>query len=143
MTSRRQIASVLGAHAAITTAGDLKFGVALDQPPQGYVLANPDKAKAVMAELVAGAGVRLDGTPAAWLTHSRLSFQQEARVTLSVTDQQKTAGELELVYHPKTLVLGMGCERHAKPEEAIALPRKHLPRVVSRRKAWRPSARST
>jgi len=155
----RQIASSLGAHAAITTAGDLKFGVALDQPPHGYVLANPDKAKAVMAELVAGAGVRLDlpsprlrgegarradegpqqpgahdlpltptlspqagrGGIAAWLTQSRLSFQQEARVTLSVTDQQKTAGELELVYHPKTLVLGMGCERHAKPEEAIAL----------------------
>jgi cobalt-precorrin 5A hydrolase/precorrin-3B C17-methyltransferase len=122
----RQIASFLGAHAAITTAGDLKFGVALDQPPHGYVLANPDKAKAVMAELVAGAGVRLDGTPASWLTHSRLSFQQEARVTLSVTDQHKTAGELELVYHPKTLVLGMGCERHAKPEEAIALAEEAL-----------------
>lgn len=122
----RQIASVLGAHAAITTAGDLKFGVALDQPPEGYVLANPERAKAVMAELVAGAGARLEGASAAWLTHSRLSFQQEARVTLSVTDQHKTAGELELVYHPKTLVLGMGCERHAKPEEAIALAEEAL-----------------
>ncbi|MBC2773837.1 precorrin-3B C(17)-methyltransferase [Rhizobium sp. AQ_MP] len=160
----RQIASSLGAHAAITTAGDLKFGVALDQPPHGYVLANPDKAKAVMAELVAGAGARLElpsprlrgegarradeglqhtaaldlpltptlspqagrGGIAAWLIQSRLPFQQEARVTLSVTDQQKSAGELELVYHPKTLVLGMGCERHAKPEEAIALAEEAL-----------------
>ncbi|NBB47318.1 precorrin-3B C(17)-methyltransferase [Rhizobium sp. CRIBSB] len=160
----RRIALVIGAHAAITTAGDLKFGVALDQPPDGYVLANPEQAKAVMAELVAGAGVRLDlpsprlrgegarraderqqllgaqdlpltptlspqagrGGIAAWLTHSRLPFQQEARVTLSVTDQQKTAGELELVYHPKTLMLGMGCERHAKPEEAIALAEEAL-----------------
>ncbi|MGQ2968806.1 MAG: precorrin-3B C(17)-methyltransferase [Allorhizobium sp.] len=117
----RQIASALGAHAAITTAGDLRFGLALDQPPEGYVLANPDRAKAVMAELVAGAGARLEGASANWLTQSRLPFEQEARVTLTVTDQQKTAGELELVYHPKTLVLGMGCERHAKPEEAIAL----------------------
>ncbi|TPP10969.1 precorrin-3B C(17)-methyltransferase [Rhizobium glycinendophyticum] len=160
----RQIASALGAHAAITTAGDLKFGVALDQPPYGYALANPQNAKAVMAELVAGAGVRLDlpsprlrgegarradegliepgaqdlpltpalspqagrGGIAAWLIQSRLPFQQEARVTLTVTDQQKTAGELELVYHPKTLVLGMGCERHAKPEEAIALAEEAL-----------------
>ncbi len=122
----RQIASALGAHAAITTAGDLKFGLALDQPPDGYVLANPGSAKAVMAELVAGAGVRLDGASAAWLTHSRLPFQQEARVTISVTDQQKTAGELELVYHPKTLVLGMGCERHAKPDEAVALAEEAL-----------------
>ena len=122
----RQIASVLGAHAAITTAGDLKFGVALDQPPEGYVLANPERAKAVMAELVAGAGARLEGTSANWLTQSRLPFEQEARVTLTVTDQQKTAGELELVYYPKTLVLGMGCERHAKPEEAIALAEEAL-----------------
>ena len=160
----RQIASALGAHAAITTAGDLKFGVALDQPPEGYVLANPANAKAVMAELVAGAGVRLDlpsprlwgegarragegqqqpgaqnlpinptlapqagrGGFAAWLTQSRLPFEQEAHVTLSVTDQKKTAGELELVYHPKTLVLGMGCERHAKSEEAIALAEEAL-----------------
>ncbi len=130
----RRIATALGAHAAITTAGDLKFGVALDQPPDGYVLANPDRAKAVMAELVAGEGVRLvvDNiagavpTLAAWLTKSRLPFEQEARVTLTVTDQQKTSGELELVYHPKTLVLGMGCERHAKPEEAIALAEEAL-----------------
>jgi cobalt-precorrin 5A hydrolase/precorrin-3B C17-methyltransferase len=160
----RRISAVLGAHAAITTAGDLKFGIALDQPPEGYVLANPERAKAVMAELVAGAGVRLDlpsprlrgegaqradegqrqaaaqdqpftptlspqagkGGIATWLTQSRLPFQNEARVTLSVTDQQKTAGELELVYHPKTLVLGMGCERHAKLDEAIALAEEAL-----------------
>jgi cobalt-precorrin 5A hydrolase/precorrin-3B C17-methyltransferase len=160
----RQIATAIGAPAAITTAGDLKFGVALDQPPEGYVLGNPEQAKAVMAELVAGAGVRLDlpsprlrgegarradegqqqpgaqdlpltptlspqagrGGIAAWLIQSRLPIQQEARVTLSVTDQQKTAGELELVYHSKTLVLGMGCERHAKPEEAIALAEEAL-----------------
>ncbi|AOG09369.1 precorrin-3B C(17)-methyltransferase [Agrobacterium sp. RAC06] len=122
----RQIATAIGAHAAITTAGDLKFGLALDQPPEGYVLVNPESAKLVMAELVAGASARLEGETAAWLTQSRLPFQQEARVTLSVTDQQKTAGELELVYHPKTLVLGMGCERHAKPEEAIALAEEAL-----------------
>lgn len=122
----RQIATAIGAHAAITTAGDLKFGLALDQPPEGYVLANPERAKAVMAELVAGSGARLEGASANWLTQSRLPFKQEARVTLTVTDQQKTSGELELVYHPKTLVLGMGCERHAKPEEAIALAEEAL-----------------
>ncbi|THV13613.1 precorrin-3B C(17)-methyltransferase [Rhizobium rhizophilum] len=122
----RSIATSLGAHAAVTTAGDLKFGVALDQPPEGYVLANPNAAKAVMAGLVAGAGVRLHASSAAWLTQSKLPFEQEARVTLTVTDQNKTAGELELVYHPKTLVLGMGCERHAKPAEAITLAEEAL-----------------
>jgi precorrin-3B C17-methyltransferase len=131
----RTIANGLGAHAAITTAGDIRFGVALDQPPKGYVLANPKDAKAVMAELVAGAkarlviGVAAGASPpsiADWLTQSRLSFDNEASVTLTVTDKTKTAEPLELVYHPKTLVLGMGCERNASAEEAITLAEQAL-----------------
>ncbi|MHB0953588.1 MAG: precorrin-3B C(17)-methyltransferase [Allorhizobium sp.] len=121
----RTIAHALGAHAAITTAGDLKFGVALDAPPEGYVLANPEHAKAVMAELVAGADAKLKGE-AAWLLSSRIPFADDGAVTLTVTDRPKTAGPLELVYHPKTLVLGMGCERHASSEEAIALAEQAL-----------------
>ncbi|MCL6708426.1 precorrin-3B C(17)-methyltransferase [Pseudomonas sp. R2.Fl] len=130
----RVIAEGLGAHAAITTAGDIRFGVALDQPPAGYVLANPESAKVVMAEVVAGAAARLvidvaGGTAppiAAWLTQSRLFFDNEARVTLTVTDKTRTSEPLELVYHPKTLVLGMGCERNASAEEAIALAEQAL-----------------
>ncbi|MBF2715806.1 precorrin-3B C(17)-methyltransferase [Agrobacterium vitis] len=121
----RTVAEALNAHAAITTAGDLRFGVALDAPPDGYALANPEQAKTVMAELVAGSGVRLVGD-AEWLAASRLAFDDEGAVTLTVTDQRRTAGPLELVYHPKTLVLGMGCERHASVEEAIALAQQAL-----------------
>ncbi|MVA55503.1 precorrin-3B C(17)-methyltransferase [Agrobacterium vitis] len=121
----RTVADALDAHAAITTAGDLRFGVALDAPPEGYVLANPEQAKTVMAELVAGASVRLVGD-ADWLRASRLAFDDDGTVTLTVTDQRRTAGPLELVYHPKTLVLGMGCERHASVEEAIALAQQAL-----------------
>jgi cobalt-precorrin 5A hydrolase / precorrin-3B C17-methyltransferase len=36
---------------AITTAGDLRFGVALDDPPEGWTLANPEHAKDAMARL--------------------------------------------------------------------------------------------
>ncbi|MCF1453606.1 precorrin-3B C(17)-methyltransferase [Agrobacterium vitis] len=121
----RAVAEVLNAHAAITTAGDLRFGVALDAPPEGYALANREQAKTVMAELVAGASVRLVGD-ADWLTASRLAFHDEGKVTLTVTDQRWTAGPLELVYHPQILVLGMGCERHASVEEAIALAQQAL-----------------
>lgn len=116
----RQVAQVLEAYAAITTAGDLRFGVALDAPPEGYGLANPQAAKAVMAELVGGASVRLQGK-ADWLVSSRLPFADDGAVTITVTEQPKAPGDLELVYHPRTLVLGMGCERHASAEEAIAL----------------------
>ncbi|MGX5668206.1 precorrin-3B C(17)-methyltransferase [Rhizobium daejeonense] len=121
----RQIADGLNCRAAITTAGDLKFGLALDEPPAGYVLANPENAKAVMAELVAGASARLQGN-ASWLSSSRIPFSEDGKVTLTVTDEPKTAGALELVYHPETLVLGMGCERNASTEEAIALAEQAL-----------------
>lgn len=121
----RIIADSLQAHAAITTAGDLRFGVALDAPPQGYVLANPEQAKAVMAELVAGASVKLDGQ-ADWLIASRLPFAADGLATLTITDQSKTPAPLELIYHPKNLVLGMGCERLASAEEAIALAEQAL-----------------
>ncbi|MDQ0455902.1 cobalt-precorrin 5A hydrolase/precorrin-3B C17-methyltransferase [Rhizobium paknamense] len=121
----RQIAVELGIAAAITTAGDLSFGVALDQPPEGYTLANPEAAKAVMAELVAGEAARLNGR-AEWLETSRLPFADHGKVTLTVTDAVKASDPLELVYHPKTLVLGMGCERHAPVEEAIALAEEAL-----------------
>lgn len=121
----RTIADALQAHAAVTTAGDLRFGLALDAPPQGYTLANPEQAKAVMAELVAGASLKLNGH-ADWLTQSRLPFADDGRVTVTVTDRAHKPGPLELVYHPKTLVLGMGCERHASVNEAIALATKAL-----------------
>lgn len=125
----RTIAAAIDAHAAITTAGDLKFGVALDQPPEGYVLANPDAAKAVMAELVAGAKARLvcdDDALGHWLASSCIPFSDDGTVTLAITDRAGSAGPLELVYHPKTLVLGMGCERHASIQEAITLAERAL-----------------
>ncbi len=121
----RRIADGLNCRAAITTAGDLKFGLALDEPPAGYVLANPENAKAVMAELVAGASAKLQGN-ASWLSSSRIPFAEDGKVTLTVTDEPKTASSLELVYHPETLVLGMGCERNASTEEAIALAEQAL-----------------
>ncbi|MDI7863578.1 precorrin-3B C(17)-methyltransferase [Rhizobiaceae bacterium n13] len=119
----RLLADGLHGHAAVTTAGDVRFGVALDAPSEGYVLANPENAKAVMAELVAGAPARLDGE-AAWLAGNGIPFAADGAVTLTITDRSKTPTPLELVYHPKTLVLGMGCERGASSEEAIALAEK-------------------
>jgi cobalt-precorrin 5A hydrolase/precorrin-3B C17-methyltransferase len=159
----RTVAEALKGHAAITTAGDLRFGIALDAPPAGVKLANPEAAKAVMAELVAGAAVRslsplggempgraeggksasapavppsvgfADISPSrgesgawGWLADSKLPFSENGTVTLTITDTPHTAGPLELVYHPATLALGMGCERGCDPAEAIALAEKAL-----------------
>ena len=69
----RTVAAVTAGVAAVTTAGDVKFGLALDAPPAGYVLENPEGAKAVMAALVAGATAELEGK-APWLEQSRIPF---------------------------------------------------------------------
>ncbi|MDJ0969725.1 MAG: precorrin-3B C(17)-methyltransferase, partial [Kiloniellales bacterium] len=55
----RRIAEILGIEAAVTTAGDRRFGIALDAPPAGWVLANPEDCKAFVAALLDGARVRL------------------------------------------------------------------------------------
>ena len=55
----REIAEALGGQAAITTAGDVRFGLALDAPPPGWPVRNPAAAKAVMSALLAGETVAL------------------------------------------------------------------------------------
>jgi len=116
----RQIAAEIDGVAAVTTAGDLKFGIALDAPPEGWVLANPDAAKQVMADLVAGHSVRLDGE-AAWLSQSGLPLTDDGEVVLIASNQAVEVPARGLLYHPKNLVLGIGCERGAAGDEALAL----------------------
>lgn len=118
-----RIAKLLGVRAAVTTAGDVALGLALDEPPAGYSLANPKTAKAVTAALLAGEAVRVIGK-AAWL--AKLKRSPKARAILHVTDKAVKPGKLELVYHPRSLALGVGCERGVPPKELIALARRAL-----------------
>ena len=106
----RRIAGSLGVSASITTAGDLVFGLALDEPPAGYRLANPEHAKAFMARLLSGETVSLKGE-AAWLSESELPISKGATLSLKVTTTRDEGSDGELVYHPACLALGVGCER--------------------------------
>ncbi|MEN3792562.1 precorrin-3B C(17)-methyltransferase [Fulvimarina sp. MAC3] len=124
-TLARTIARSTRGHAAITTAGDLAFGIALDAPPEGYVLENPADAKAIMAGLLAGASVTIDGE-ADWLRGARLPVSDEAEFALTVTNADRHARANELLYRRKTVVLGMGSERGAPADEAIALAERAL-----------------
>jgi cobalt-precorrin 5A hydrolase/precorrin-3B C17-methyltransferase len=119
------IAFALGGLAAVTTAGDLRFGVALDAPPDGYVLANPENAKAAMAELVAGKDAVLNGS-AAWLEQSGIAFKDLGEFVLTVSEDHREPAPNELIYHPKTLAVGVGCERGCDPGEALAQVRETL-----------------
>ena len=79
----RDIARALGVKAAITTAGDLRFGVALDTPPTGWTLANPEHAKPVMAALLSGAQARIAGD-APWLEEAGLPLSNDGEIELEI-----------------------------------------------------------
>ncbi len=122
----RRIAEVTGGKAAVTTAGDLRHGVALDEPPPGWRLGNPEAAKAIMASLLAGQPVALQNETqiaADWL--SGLPWAAEATQRVLITEQSKTETG-ELVLHPASIVVGIGCERLAPAEEVIALAERSL-----------------
>ncbi|MBS9715450.1 precorrin-3B C(17)-methyltransferase [Pseudohalocynthiibacter aestuariivivens] len=111
-----EIATALDAVTAVTTAGDVAMGVALDEPPLGYRLANPSDAKAVMAALLGGAGAKLSGEQI-----FDLASDQAGTVELLVSEALAEGSEKQLVYHPQRYALGLGCARNADPEELWSL----------------------
>ena len=114
------IAAALAGHAAITTASDVAFGMALDAPPAGWRVGNPSLAKPVAAALLAGESVRLEVETgnAAWLSAPTLN--QDGRLGVRVTDHD-VEGDEELILHPPVLALGVGCERNTDLAELSAL----------------------
>ncbi|MEQ8394509.1 precorrin-3B C(17)-methyltransferase [Thalassobaculum sp.] len=112
----RRIADALGGTAAITTASDVRFGVALDAPPAGWTLVNPARHKEVAAALLAGASARVEGS-LPWLDHATFPRAEDGTVTLAATIRRTEDQPGRLVYHPATLALGVGCERGCDPDE--------------------------
>jgi cobalt-precorrin 5A hydrolase / precorrin-3B C17-methyltransferase len=106
----RQISAVLDVKAAITTTGDIRFGIALEDPPSGYFLANPEDAKTFMSDLLAGNSVRIEGH-APWLEDSLLPLDHNAERVIVITENKIPANTSlvnTLIYHPKTLAIGVG-----------------------------------
>lgn len=120
----RRIAALTGGHAAVTTASEVRFGFALDDPAPGFVLANPQDMKPATAALLNGAVLALDG-PLNPFPAATYGTAAEA-VTISVTEQDIQGSRAQLVYHPRTLVMGLGCERNAEASELVALAEKVL-----------------
>jgi len=121
----RDIARAFGITPAVTTAGDLRLGIALDHPPPGWTVANPESIKPVTAALLAGEPVSLVGS-ADWLDLSAAVFTEGGQHRIVVTDGNVDSGPNDLVYHPATLALGVGCERDVEPSELIELVEKTL-----------------
>jgi cobalt-precorrin 5A hydrolase/precorrin-3B C17-methyltransferase len=113
----RRIATITGGHAAVTTASDLRFDAALDDPPPGWLLANPKDMKAFAARLLAGEDVRIKGA-IPWLN---LPAAAAATLQITATHEELPGSPSHLVYHPKVLTLGVGGERGVAAEELLAL----------------------
>ena len=122
----RRIAEITGGKAAITTAGDLRHGVALDAPPPGWRLGNPAAAKAIMASLLAGEPVALKNetsVDASWLAALPWAAAAAQRVVVA---EKSHGSPKDLLFHPATIALGVGCERLAPADELIALAEESL-----------------
>lgn len=84
----RAIAVVLKVQPAITTTGDIRFQTSLLSPPSNYRLLNSDEqAKTFLADLLAGASVKLIGE-ATWLSESSLPFADDAIHTIEVISSE-------------------------------------------------------
>ncbi|SVD25257.1 uncharacterized protein METZ01_LOCUS378111, partial [marine metagenome] len=133
-----KIAKFLDISPAITTAGDLRFGIALDEPPEGFVLTNPEDVKHFTAELLSGECVSLssEDKPATtdympgfykWLQDSRLPFSEKAKLRISLATKPIPGNADHLVFQivpeipAKNIVVGVGCERGTDPEELNTL----------------------
>jgi cobalt-precorrin 5A hydrolase/precorrin-3B C17-methyltransferase len=122
----RRIAEVTGGKAAVTTAGDLRHGIALDEPPPGWRIGNSDAAKVIMASLLAGQPVALQNEtpiPADWLSGLPWAGEATERILITARAVNETGG---LVLHPASVVVGIGCERLAPADEVIALAERSL-----------------
>jgi cobalt-precorrin 5A hydrolase/precorrin-3B C17-methyltransferase len=125
----RRIAAVTGGTAAITTAGDVRLGIALDAPPPGWRLANADAVKPVTAAMLADEPVdfviETANADCGWL-EARAPFSREtgegnAKLRVLVTDRALEGDGKTLILHPATLAVGIGCERGASSDEVSAL----------------------
>lgn len=134
----RTLAAACEGVAAITTAGDVRFGFGLDDPPPGWRIADPEPAKAVTAALLAGQPVALsvEAGDASWLQSSGIRFAaagKAAAAIVRVTDRTPSnslsvhpTDPPTLVLHPPVLALGVGCARDCPPDELIGLARSTL-----------------
>ena len=116
-----RIADITGGTAAFTTAGESTYGIALDEPPKGWTVANPERAKDVMAGILASEHPALvieSGDPD-WL--ASLPTDPNGTWMLRVSDRAITASPHELLIHPPSLVVGVGCERDCEPDELCDL----------------------
>jgi len=114
----RELAAGLGGVAALTTASDTRFACGLDEPPAGWQLESGAAAKPAMAALLGGASIALVGQ-AAWLAAAGYPMAADGAVRIAASERLDATGDM--IYRPRVLVAGVGCERGTDAAEVIGL----------------------
>ena len=105
----KQISEITKGHAAITTASELRLGVAYDDLDRQFELANPEDMKSITAAKLAGLGLQADGS---WRILPPMNSDD---VIETIYRQFSSTGKF--VVHPKQLAIGVGCERGVESRE--------------------------
>lgn len=120
-----RLATFLGGHAAITTASDVLTGLALDDPPDGWRVGEPERLRPLLARVRNGEKLVIEdgGFDAAWLDPVRADDAAGADLRLSV---HRVSDDGVAVLHPQALALGVGTDRGCPPERLWTLVRQTL-----------------
>lgn len=126
-----EIADILGIKASITTASDLLLGFGFDDWPMGWQTSQPEKLKEINSRLIRGEKLRLiQDIPLLPDNWQRQIFHDSGELSVRVTNytnvEYTNAPAQELLVHPATMVLGIGCSANAASAELQGLVLKTL-----------------
>lgn len=114
----RWIADGFRGIAAITSFSDTLYEFSLDDPPPGYVVANPQAVQPMMAALLKGEKLKVEGL-SGWLELAGYPVSRDGSQILRISEA--IAAGPGLLIHPKTLAVGVGCSSDATVQEVIDL----------------------
>jgi cobalt-precorrin 5A hydrolase / precorrin-3B C17-methyltransferase len=121
----RKIASYFRIEAAITNTSDTLLNIEFDNPPEGWARAENGDFRHIVSKLAANPHVKISGY-APWLRSGNLIESDDADTEILITEYVQEWDDPRLVYHPKTLAIGIGCERGTSYAEIDNLVRKTL-----------------
>ena len=118
------ISEITQGFAAVTTASDTALGLALDDPPPRWSVANPENVKAIAAKLLSGerVGLTMESGEDWWFRDAPMDrVEHTAGADVIATHRAIDLPGQSLILHPPTLALGVGCARGCPPEELSEL----------------------
>lgn len=125
----RQLGTLLDVAPAITTSGELRFGTCLLDPPAGYALADVDVAKHRVADLLAGAPVRIEGE-APWLDEVPLARDSAAHQRILVSPMT-SADDHTLLIHPRAVLVAVRADATAAAVTELLASTGYAPGAVA------------